>query len=208
MAATGVSSPVRMLGLYNPATKTADVRPLAGRGRGTHAISTIMRIIMTTITNMSHAHHVHDDRVRSVSLVHDRPVPFSAIEMFFDLLRSTQGEKLLRMKGVIELEDDPDRPLVIHGVQKLMHPPARLPSWPDGPRGTRIVLITYDLPEDYVRRLFSAFTSTPTIDTPDRAAMEEPTRWPSPATRRSNQGVRAGRARSGSGDHLPRLNFR
>lgn len=165
--ATGVAA-LFECGVYNPETKTADVRRWLGEAR--------------QHDHHDHAHHhdhdhdhhhAHDDRVRSVSLVHDRPVPFSAIEMFFDLLRSTQGEKLLRMKGVIELEDDPDRPLVIHGVQKLMHPPARLPAWPDGPRGTRIVLITYDLPDDYVRRLFSAFTGTPAIDTPDRAAMEE-----------------------------------
>ncbi|TIS18689.1 MAG: GTP-binding protein, partial [Mesorhizobium sp.] len=97
-----------------------------------------------------HHDHRHDGRVRSHSLVHDGPVPFSAIEMFLDLLRSTHGEKLLRMKGVIELQEDPSRPLVIHGVQKILHPPARLPSWPDGRRGTRLVLITLDMPEDYV----------------------------------------------------------
>ena len=106
------------------------------------------------------------------SLVHDGPVAFSAIDMFFDLLRSTHGDKLLRMKGVIELKEDPTRPLVVHGVQKLLHPPVRLPAWPDAQRGTRLVLITLDMPEDYVRRLFSALTDRPAIDTPDRAALE------------------------------------
>ena len=110
--------------------------------------------------------------MRSYSLVHDGPVPFSAIEMFLDLLRSAHGDKLLRMKGVIELAEDPSRPLVVHGVQKILHPPARLPAWPDGQRGTRLVLITLDMPEDYVRRLFAAFTNRPSIDTPDRAALE------------------------------------
>ena len=116
--------------------------------------------------------HGHDQRVRSYSLVHDGPVPFSAIEMFLDLLRSAHGERLLRMKGVIELSEDPSRPLVIHGVQKILHPPVQLPSWPDGQRGTRLVLITLDMPEDYIRRLFAAFTNRPSIDTPDRAALE------------------------------------
>ena len=108
-----------------------------------------------------------------MSLVHDRPVSFSTIETFLDLLRSTQGSKLLRMKGVIELAEDPGRPLVIHGVQTLLHPPARLAGWPEGPRGTRIVIIAFDLPEDYVRRLFTAFTGEPAIDTPDRAALAD-----------------------------------
>jgi len=34
------------------------------------------------------------------------------------------------------------------------------------------VLITLDMPEDYIRRLFAAFTNKPSIDTPDRAALE------------------------------------
>jgi len=157
-------------GLYNPATKSADVRRWLGEeaahdhdhhDHGGHDHT------------HDHGHgHRHDSRVRSHSLVHDGPVPFSAIEMFLDLLRSTHGEHLLRMKGVIELQEDPSRPLVVHGVQKILHPPVQLPSWPDGQRGTRLVLITLDMPEDYVRRLFAAFTNRPSIDTPDRAALE------------------------------------
>lgn len=111
--------------------------------------------------------------MHSHTLVHDGPVPFSAIEMFLDLLRSTQGEHLLRMKGIIELAESPSRPLVVHGVQKTLHPPVRLPAWPDDQRGTRLVLITLDMPQDYIERLFAAFTNKPAIDTPDRAALEE-----------------------------------
>ena len=155
-------------GLYDPATKTADVRRWLGEAHDhdhdhhdhDHGED-------------GHHHHRHDRRVTAVSLVHDRPVPFSTIEAFLDLLRATQGEKLLRMKGVIELAEDPERPLAIHGVQKLMHPPAQLPRWPDGGRGTRIVLIAFDLPEDYVRRLFSAFMGEPAVDAPDRAALSQ-----------------------------------
>ena len=151
-------------GLYNPATKSADVRRWLGEAHDHDHDD-----------GHDHEHdhgHGHDQRVRSYSLVHDGPVPFSAIEMFLDLLRSAHGERLLRMKGVIELSEDPSRPLVIHGVQKILHPPVQLPSWPDGQRGTRLVLITLDMPEDYVRRLFAAFTNRPSIDTPDRAALE------------------------------------
>lgn len=169
-------------GLYDPATKTADVTRWMGEAEADDA------------HDHGHHHHDHDHhhghdhdhghgglhhhahhdhRVRSVSLVHEAPVPWSTIEMFLDLLRSSQGERLLRMKGIVELAEDPGRPLVLHGVQKLMHPPARLPAWPAGPRGTRLVLITFDMDEDYVRRLFSAFTGRPSVDTPDRAALTD-----------------------------------
>ena len=166
-------------GLYDPETKSADVR----RWLGEEAAHQDHNHDQDHHHDHDHHHHDgdhdhhhhehrHDARVRTHSLVHDGPVPFSAIEMFLDLLRSTHGEKLLRMKGVIELAEDPSRPLVIHGVQKILHPPARLPAWPDGQRGTRLVLITLDMPQDYIQRLFAAFTNKPSIDTPDRAALE------------------------------------
>ncbi|MHA6642598.1 CobW family GTP-binding protein [Mesorhizobium sp. A623] len=154
-------------GLYNPATKTADVR----RWLGEEAEHDHNGHDHDGHYHHDHAHR-HDSRVRSYSLLHDGPVPLSAIEMFLDLLRSTQGDHLLRMKGIIELSDDRSRPLVIHGVQKTLHPPIRLAAWPDEQRGTRLVLITLDMPQDYVQRLFSAFTNKPSIDTPDRAALE------------------------------------
>ncbi|TIX09433.1 MAG: GTP-binding protein [Mesorhizobium sp.] len=160
-------------GLYNPETKSADVQRWLGEEAGHHHHDHDGHHHHHGDDHHHDHQHRHDSRVRSHSLVHDGPVPFSAIEMFLDLLRSTHGEKLLRMKGVIELLEDPSRPLVIHGVQKILHPPARLPAWPEGNRGTRLVLITLDMPEDYVRRLFAAFTNRPSIDTPDRAALED-----------------------------------
>ncbi|TPI11513.1 GTP-binding protein [Mesorhizobium sp. B4-1-1] len=163
-------------GLYDPETKSADVRRWLGeeaaQDQDHHRDHDHHHHDGVDDHGRHHHAHRHDTRVRSHSLVHDGPVPFSAIEMFLDLLRSTHGEKLLRMKGVIELAEDPARPLVIHGVQKILHPPARLPAWPDGQRGTRLVLITLDMPDDYIRRLFAAFTNKPSIDTPDRAALE------------------------------------
>jgi G3E family GTPase len=160
---TGIAALLKC-GLYDPETKTADVRRWLGDEAGHHH------------HHGDHDHHEHehrhDERVKSFTLIHEGPVPYSSIEMLLDLIRSAHGEKLLRLKGIVELAEDPSRPLVIHGVQKILHPPARLPFWPDAVRGTRLVLITLDMPEDYVRGLFSAFTNQPSIDTPDRAAVE------------------------------------
>ncbi|MEW9834223.1 CobW family GTP-binding protein [Mesorhizobium marinum] len=158
-------------GVYNPASKSADVRRWLGE-EAAHAHGDCGPGHGHGHDHGDHReHHRHDSRIRTFTLTHDKPVPYAAIEMFLDLLRSAHGDKLLRMKGVIELADDPSRPLVVHGVQRLLHPPARLPAWPDATRGTRLVLITFDMPADYVRRLFAAFTDTPAVDTPDRAAL-------------------------------------
>ena len=153
-------------GLYDPSGKLPDVERWL-RAEAAHDHDGHER------HRHDHDHHHHDSRLRTDSLVHDRPVPFGAIETFLDLLRSTNGERLLRMKGIVELAEDPGRPLVLHGVQNILHPPARLAAWPDAGRGTRLVLIAIDLDEDYVRRLFAAVTGKPMTDTPDRAAIED-----------------------------------
>jgi G3E family GTPase len=158
-------------GLYDPETKSADV------GRWLRDAALHQHAHGHGGDHHDHDHHDHhesrhDARIRSFTLTHDRPVAISTIEMFLELLRSTQGDRLLRMKGIVELAEDPDHPLVLHGVQKIFHPPARLPAWPDAVRGTRLVMITLDVPEDYVRRLFDAFTGRTAVDTPDRAALE------------------------------------
>lgn len=118
----------------------------------------------------------HNASIRSFSIIHDKPIDPMAIDMFIDLLRSAHGEKLLRMKGIVQLSDNPDRPLVLHGVQSIFHPPQRLAAWPDpADRRTRMVLITDDLPEEFVRDLFGAFTGSVRIDKPDRqAVMDNP----------------------------------
>ncbi|MHB0950626.1 MAG: CobW family GTP-binding protein [Allorhizobium sp.] len=127
-----------------------------------------------------HGHHHHHDvnrhgeSIRSYSIIRDQLMDPMALEMFLDVLRATHGEKLLRMKAVVGLTDDPDRPVVLHGVQAVFHPPERLPAWPDPEdRRTRLVLITKDLSEAYVRELFDAFSGKPQIDKPDRAALED-----------------------------------
>ncbi|NML75867.1 GTP-binding protein [Rhizobium sp. S-51] len=166
-------------GLYDPASKIPDVgrwlkdEAHAGHGHdhghdhghGHHG--------------HHHHHHHHDvnrhgDQIRSYSIMHDQPIDPMALEMFLDILRSTHGDKLLRMKAVVALTDRPERPLVLHGVQTVFHPPVRLPAWPDpSDRRTRLVLITRDLPESYVRELFDAFTGRVQVDRPDRAALED-----------------------------------
>ena len=120
-----------------------------------------------------HAHDVnrHDAHIRAFCLVTDEAVPVSAFEMFLSLLRSAHGDKLLRMKGIVKLSDNPAAPIVLHGVQHVFHPPVRLAAWPDADQRTRMVFITRDLDADFVEGMWNAFLGRPGIDTPDRAAM-------------------------------------
>lgn len=131
----------------------------------------------------SHSRHVHDHgrdhqhghcghtHANAVSIVHQSPIAREAAEMFCDLLLSTLGMNVLRLKGLIETTEDPGRPLLLQAAGRILHPAESLAKWPDGQRGTRIVIIGTDLDEDHVRRLFAAFAGQPASDTPDRAAL-------------------------------------
>jgi G3E family GTPase len=78
---------------------------------------------------------------------------------------------MLRVKGIVALADDPSRPVAIHGVQHVFHPPHRLDAWPDADRRTRIVFIVKDLDESFVQGLYGALVNHPAPDRPDAQAL-------------------------------------
>ena len=119
------------------------------------------------------AHDVnrHDAHIRAFCLTTDDAIPSSAFDMFLSLLRSAHGEKMLRMKGIVKLAETPERPIILHGVQHVFHPPIALAGWPDADHRTRLVFITKDLEQSFVEGLWNAFLGRPGIDTPDRSAM-------------------------------------
>jgi G3E family GTPase len=121
-----------------------------------------------------HHHHDvnrHDERIRAFALASDQAIPFAAFEMFLDLIRSMHGPDLLRVKGIVKLAETPDRPVVIHGVQHVFHPPATLAAWPDADHRTRLVFIVNGIEEKAIKDLFNAFLGVAQVDRPDRAAM-------------------------------------
>jgi G3E family GTPase len=99
----------------------------------------------------------HDASVRAFVLTSETPIRAAAFELFLDLLRGLHGPKLLRVKGVVQLVEDPARPIVVHGVQHVFHPPIQLERWPDEDHRTRLVFIVDGLPEADVRKLYAAF---------------------------------------------------
>ncbi|WP_198087365.1 GTP-binding protein [Variovorax sp. E3] len=112
----------------------------------------------------SHDHHHHhhdvnrhDDHIRAHCIVLDAPLQEAAFLHWLDLMAVMRGEKLLRVKGLVQVAERPDEPLVVHGVQHVFHPPRRLPAWPSADRRTRLVFITRDIAYDEIARTFQQF---------------------------------------------------
>jgi G3E family GTPase len=116
-----------------------------------------------------HDHDCHDDHcdhpdhqhghlhgIQSFCLAFDAPLDGAELSNALQLLAQLYGGKLLRVKGIVNIKDQPN-PFVIHGVQHMFYPPDTLQRWPSESRTSRLVFITKDLPETTLRRHFKPF---------------------------------------------------
>ena len=108
-----------------------------------------------------HGHHHHDvnrhdDHIRAFCLTFDEPFAWNAIAPALDMLVQSHGLNLLRMKGILNIREV-DQPVVVHAVQHLFHPPAKLDAWPDDDRRSKLVIIARDLEKDAVVRILNSY---------------------------------------------------
>jgi G3E family GTPase len=107
------------------------------------------------------AHHGHDPNrhgrdIRAFCLAFDRPLDWTAFGIWLTMLLHAHGRNVLRVKGILNVTGLPT-PVVIHGVQHVVHPPAHLDRWPDAERRSRIVFIVRGLEPALIERSLAAF---------------------------------------------------
>jgi G3E family GTPase len=71
------------------------------------------------------------------------------------MLLQARGADVLRVKGLLDV--GAEGPLLINGVQHVVHPPEHLPSWPDDDRRSRIVFIGRGFSREELERSLAAF---------------------------------------------------
>jgi G3E family GTPase len=103
-----------------------------------------------------HLHGRHDPKIQTYAIVRNEPIRAVALTLFLETLAEHCGADLLRLKGIVDVLESPERPAVIHGVQHVFHPPAWLARWPSDDRRSRIVLITRGIPREWVEVLLGA----------------------------------------------------
>jgi G3E family GTPase len=92
-----------------------------------------------------HEHHhpgLHDRDIASFCFVREGPIAREALRLLLDTLQQNLGPGLLRVKGIVHIAEEPDRPAVIQGAQHLLHNLTWLDRWPDDDRRSKIVFIT------------------------------------------------------------------
>jgi G3E family GTPase len=101
------------------------------------------------------ASHAGSGEARAFALTFDEPLDWNAFAVWLTMLLQSRGEDLLRVKGLLDVGGP--GPLLLNGVQHVIHPPVHLDRWPDDDRRTRIVFIGRGLDPSRVEASLAAF---------------------------------------------------
>ena len=88
--------------------------------------------------------HVHDTDIASVALVSHVAMDRARLSAWLTQLVATQGQHILRAKGIIDIQNEPRR-LVIQAVHMLLEGDLQTAWKPDEPRVSRLVFIGRNL---------------------------------------------------------------
>ncbi len=103
----------------------------------------------------SHGHHhglhLRRNGIESFCLIRSEPLTRGALQFLLDGISQNLGPGLLRVKGLVNVADEPGRPAVIQGAQHLLHTMTWLDKWPDSDQRTRVVFITQGVAQDALK---------------------------------------------------------
>ena len=129
-------------GLYNPESKTFDVQSWL-RDEAFHSQK-------PHHNHGTNRHDRHSGGISAFSIRYKEPIEWPAFVAWIQTLIKHRGENLLRIKGIVNIQDE-KQPIAIHGVQHIFHQPVRLPEWSTNDRDSRIVFITRDLDKKIIK---------------------------------------------------------
>jgi G3E family GTPase len=89
-------------------------------------------------------HGLPHQGIQSFCLVLDTPIVLANLERWLDAFLPEHGHNVLRFKAILHVEHMPG-PVIMHGVQQMLHPVASLAAWPSTDRQSKLVFITQHL---------------------------------------------------------------
>jgi G3E family GTPase len=87
-------------------------------------------------------HHLAARGIESFVLTRNDPLSREELQFLLDGILQNLGPSLLRVKGLVNIREEPGKPAVIQGAQHLLHSMTWLERWPSADQRTRIVFIT------------------------------------------------------------------
>jgi len=128
-------------------------RLFAGAGRGRSRDPTSLRLPRAEGSG-ENANHSHQD-VEAFALAVGGELDWAAFGVWLTMLLQSRGADVLRVKGLLNV--GAAGPVLLNGVQHVVHPPEHLDSWPDGDRRSRLVFIARGIGRAEVEMSLAAF---------------------------------------------------
>jgi G3E family GTPase len=98
-----------------------------------------------------HGSHLEGRGIENFVLTREAPLTRDEAQFLLDGIAQNLGPGLLRVKGLLNIAEEPGRPAVIQGAQHLLHTMTWLDRWPDGDHRSRVVFITQGIPRDSLK---------------------------------------------------------
>lgn len=116
--------------------------------------------------------HLANRGIESFVLIRDEPLSRAELQFLLDGIGQNLGSSLLRVKGLVNVAEEPGRPAVIQGAQHLLHTMSWLDRWPDADVRTRVVFITHGIVRDRLTEMIELLdrVSARTFKARNRAA--------------------------------------
>ena len=100
----------------------------------------------------------HHEPVEAHCFSFEGALDWTAFGIWMTMLLHRHGDRVLRIKGLLNVAGVPG-PVLVNGVQHIVHPPAHLDAWPGPDRRSHIVLILDGPGIDAVARSLEAFNA-------------------------------------------------
>lgn len=111
----------------------------------------------TSLHRMAGIKNVHTTEVRTISIGFEQALNWAAFGIWLSALLYAHGEAIFRVKGILDTGED--GPVLLNGVQHIIHPPQHLDSWKDEERRSSLVFIMRDIDPQLILESLKAFQS-------------------------------------------------
>jgi G3E family GTPase len=98
-------------------------------------------------------HHLAAKGIESFVLTRSAPLARDELQFLLDGISQNLGPSLLRVKGLVNIREEPGKPAVVQGAQHLLHTMTWLDTWPSADHRTRLVFITQGIARDRLKEI-------------------------------------------------------
>jgi G3E family GTPase len=140
--------------------------PQASHPTAARTTATVSPELLQMPPHLLGAPYSHDTEIRSLALTFTQPLDWIAFSVWLSMLLHAHGEAVLRVKGLLNV--GATGPVVLNGVQHILHPPEHLAAWPGEDQRSHLIFILHALEPEAIRTSLQAFQhllgAHPTVD--------------------------------------------